>query len=154
MRWRLPVVLAAAVAAASFYAGKRRSEEPTKPVWTSSRLAGLSVGAALVFGAVGYLATSASISTAESSKAVVILQRYGCAGCHAIPGVPNADGRVGPPLAGIKERLFVGGSVRNEPETLANWIVDPPRSNPQSAMPRTGITLGEAGEVVRYLHQY
>jgi cytochrome c2 len=150
MRWRLPVTLAAAVAATSFFARKRRREEPQTRIQMFSAMlaAGIAAVAVLASAAVWYLGHAPS---EETAKRVAILQRYGCAGCHSIPGVPNADGRVGPPLAGLNEGLFVGGAVRNEPQALADWIVDPPRWTPGTAMPRTGISLGEAQEVVRYL---
>jgi cytochrome c2 len=81
-----------------------------------------------------------------------LLARYGCNGCHTIPGAPGADGKVGPALSGIRERVYVGGVLQNTPANLIGWIVDPPRFSPRSAMPATGITEAEARDVAAYLY--
>lgn len=39
--------------------------------------------------------------------------RYGCGGCHVIPGVREARGLVAPPLTHYGRRGFVGGVVSN-----------------------------------------
>ncbi|MBO1075509.1 cytochrome C (plasmid) [Roseomonas marmotae] len=88
----------------------------------------------------------------DPARAPALLTRYGCGGCHAIPGVPGADGRVAAPLAGLRERVFIGGVLRNTPENLVRWIVDPRAASPRTAMPATGITGAEARDVAAYLY--
>ncbi|WP_246179633.1 c-type cytochrome [Microvirga thermotolerans] len=80
--------------------------------------------------------------------------RYGCAGCHTIEGIPHADGLVGPPLTTISRRVYVAGMLKNTPDNLARWIVDPRGINPQTAMPVTGISPAEARDVVAYLYAH
>jgi cytochrome c2 len=81
-----------------------------------------------------------------------LLTRYGCAGCHTIPGVARADGIVGPPLAGIADRVYLGGVLTNTPEHLIAWIVDPRAIDDKTAMPVTGIGREEARDVAAYLY--
>jgi hypothetical protein len=68
--------------------------------------------------------------------AALIIQ-YGCGGCHSIPGVPRAAGRVGPPLQDIARRVYVAGVLTNTHDrwqlistrySNALWLVRPIRS--------------------------
>jgi cytochrome c len=86
------------------------------------------------------------------TQAPAAIRRYGCAGCHTIPGIPGGDGQVGGPLADIIHRVYVGGVVTNSPDNLVKWIVSPQAFSPRSAMPATGITEAEARDVAAYLY--
>jgi cytochrome c2 len=88
----------------------------------------------------------------DPERAPAIIRRYGCAGCHTIPGIPGGDGQVGGPLVDIKRRVYVGGVVPNSPENLVRWIVAPQIFSPRSAMPATGISEAEARDVATYLY--
>ncbi|MBV9561441.1 MAG: c-type cytochrome [Bradyrhizobium sp.] len=81
-----------------------------------------------------------------------LLRRYGCGGCHTIPGVPGADGQVGPPLAGLLHRVYIGGVAINSADNLVQWIVAPQQLSPNSVMPATGISEAEARDVAAYLY--
>lgn len=78
--------------------------------------------------------------------------RYGCAGCHTIPGISRANGLVGPQLNSISRRVYVAGMLPNSPENLIRWIVNPREVNPKTAMPVTGISEAEARDVAAYLY--
>ena len=78
--------------------------------------------------------------------------RYGCAGCHTIPGISGPEGLVGPPLADIARRVYIAGVLTNTPDNMVRWIVDPPAIDPLTAMPVTGITDAEARDVAAYLY--
>jgi cytochrome c len=88
----------------------------------------------------------------DPARAPDLVRRYGCGGCHTIPGIPGGDGQVGGPLAGIGQRVYVGGVVTNSPENLVQWIVKPQSFSPRSAMPATGISEAEARDVATYLY--
>ena len=88
----------------------------------------------------------------DLARAPAIIRRYGCAGCHTIPGSPGGDGQVGGPLSDIKRRVYVGGVVTNSPDNLVRWIVSPQTFSPQSAMPATGISEAEARDVAAWLY--
>jgi cytochrome c len=81
-----------------------------------------------------------------------LIRRYGCGSCHTIPGVPGAGGLVGPPLAEVGRRAYVGGVLTNTPEHLMRWIVDAPGVDPLTAMPKTGVTADEARHIASYLY--
>jgi cytochrome c2 len=81
-----------------------------------------------------------------------LAQRYGCAGCHNIPGVPGAQGMVGPALQGFAARVYIGGVATNSPDTLIQWIENPRSIDPKTAMPVTGISRAEARHVAAYLY--
>jgi cytochrome c len=88
----------------------------------------------------------------DPGRAPDIIRRYGCAGCHTIPGIPGGDGQVGGPLVDIKRRVYVGGVVPNSPENLIRWIVAPQMFSSRSAMPVTGISEAEGRDVATYLY--
>lgn len=77
---------------------------------------------------------------------------YGCGGCHQVPGVPGAQGRVGPSFAGFPDRTFIAGSLRNEPAQVVEWIRFPQRLRPGTAMPTLGVTEADAGDIAAYLY--
>lgn len=85
-------------------------------------------------------------------RAPDIMRRYGCGGCHTIPGLSGADGQVGPPLNGLIHRVYVGGAANNSSNNLVQWIVSPQAFSPRTAMPATGITESEARDVAAYLY--
>jgi cytochrome c1 len=88
------------------------------------------------------------------ARAPALMRRYGCGGCHTIPDIPGADGKVAPPLAGLRERVFVGGAVANSADNLIRWIVSPQAFSPRSAMPASGITEAEARDVAAFLYAH
>jgi cytochrome c2 len=97
-------------------------------------------------------AVAIAMTGGNPAMAPAILRTYGCTGCHTIPSVPGADGKVGGPLSGMRERVFVGGVVTNTPDNLVHWIVSPPTFSPETAMPVTGISEAEAKDVAAYLY--
>lgn len=87
---------------------------------------------------------------AERGKAAIA--RYGCGACHTLKGVSGANGLVGPPLTGIRTRMYVAGMLNNTQDNLASWIHDPKATNPKTAMPRVGATDQEARDIAAYLY--
>jgi len=77
---------------------------------------------------------------------------YGCGGCHVIPGVPGASGRVGPPLTDYAARAFVAGALPNEPASLVRWIRDPQGVTPGTAMPDLGVPDSVARHMAAFLY--
>jgi cytochrome c2 len=92
-----------------------------------------------------------ALTGGDPNRGPVLMTRYGCAGCHTIPGVSGAGGRVGPPLRQLASRVYLGGVLTNRPDHLVRWIVNPRAVSPRTAMPVTGITEAEARHVAAYL---
>jgi cytochrome c len=90
----------------------------------------------------------------DVARAPDLIRRYGCAGCHTIPGIPGGDGQVGGPLQDVRRRVYVGGVVTNSPDNMIKWIVSPQALSPRSAMPATGISEAEARDVAAYLYSH
>jgi cytochrome c len=75
-----------------------------------------------------------------------------CGGCHQIPGVRGAKGKVGPPLSGFAGRVYIAGRLNNTPDNLIAWIENPHAIDPQSAMPPMGVSAGQARDMAAYLY--
>jgi cytochrome c len=100
-------------------------------------------------------ATVASALTGgDAGRAPAIFRRYGCSGCHTIPGIPGADGQTGPPLTGLSKRVFIAGTLENTSGNLIAWIVSPESQSPRTAMPDTGISEKEARDLAAYLYAH
>lgn len=93
-----------------------------------------------------------TLTGGDPDRAIALIRRYGCGGCHTIAGMAGADGQVGPPLVDMRRRVFIGGALRNTPQALIGFIVEPQSKVPGSAMPVTGITEAEARDVVAFLY--
>jgi cytochrome c2 len=89
----------------------------------------------------------------DPEGAPALLRHFGCAGCHTIPGVPGARGRVGPPLAGLAQRVYVAGTLPNTPDNVIKFILHPRAYSPNTAMPVTGIDERGARDVTAYLYR-
>jgi cytochrome c1 len=116
----------------------------------------LAVAAALLYGLWSYLGEKprlpiAAFANVNVAAAPELMIRYGCGGCHAIPGIPGARGQVGPALTGFSSRVYIAGALTNDPGNLVRWLVNPRSLDPRTAMPVTGINEDEARIVAAYL---
>jgi cytochrome c2 len=80
------------------------------------------------------------------------LRKYGCSGCHTIPGIEGAHGVVGPPLNQFAERVYIAGRLPNTPENLMLWIQKPQQVVPNNAMPDMGIGEQDSRDIAAYLY--
>lgn len=78
--------------------------------------------------------------------------KHGCGGCHVIPGIRHATGRVGPRLNDFRNQMYIAGVLANVPENLASWIADPQTFSPGTAMPNLQVTEEEARAIATYLY--
>ncbi len=81
-----------------------------------------------------------------------LIASYGCGSCHSIPGVPNADATIGPPLDHYYERSYIAGRLPNTWENLIEWIENPQQVKPGTAMPNLGVKQDEAFDIAAYLY--
>jgi cytochrome c2 len=78
--------------------------------------------------------------------------RYGCGACHVIPGVPGAQGQVGPPLTQFARRSLIAGRLPNTAENLVAWIRTPQDFEPGTGMPNLGVGEADARDMAAYLY--
>ncbi len=122
---------------------------PSKPVYRSTAL--LVMAGSLLAGLPGLVhADDAAAADVMAGKRLVT--RYGCAACHAIPGIGDVRGEVGPPLAHIARRAYIGGVLPNSADNMARWLRNPPAVDPLTAMPALGMTEDEARQMTAYLY--
>jgi cytochrome c2 len=88
----------------------------------------------------------------DAERGRVLLRVYGCGGCHVVPGVPAADGTVGPSLAGIASRTILAGELPNTPANLVRWIRRPQEIEPGNAMPDLGVSERDGRDLAAYLY--
>jgi cytochrome c2 len=88
----------------------------------------------------------------DPSKGPDLMRQYGCGGCHDIPGVRGASGRVGPSLDHVGARVYLAGMVTNTPANMVQWIANPKEINPKTAMPVTGISDKQARDIAAYFY--
>ena len=89
----------------------------------------------------------------DPERGRLLLRQFGCGSCHRIPGVPAAKGNTGPPLDGIGRRVYLGGVLPNSPANMVDWIRDPRRFDPETAMPDLQVSEGHARDMVAYLQE-
>ena len=92
------------------------------------------------------------VAGGDPDRGRLLIPEYGCGSCHVIPGIAGASGKVGPPLTDFAERTFIAGTLRNEPESLVQWIRFPDRVQPGTAMPNLGVTDPRARDIAAYLY--
>src|ERR1041384_6897168 len=95
--------------------------------WPLAGAAAILIAAAAIAGAVWQqqhqaTRTAVAMTGGDPARAAELIRRYGCAGCHTIPGIPGGDGQVGGPLKDIRQRVYVGGVVTNSPGNLIRGV--------------------------------
>ncbi len=83
----------------------------------------------------------------------LLLRQFGCGSCHIIPGVAGAKGNTGPPLENVGRRVYLGGVLPNSPENMAQWIREPSRFAPETAMPDLPVSEAQARDMTAYLQE-
>lgn len=81
-----------------------------------------------------------------------LISHYDCGSCHSIPGIPEARGLVGPPLILMGRRTYIAGEVPNTPDNLVQWLQDPKSIEPNTAMPKLGLSEAQARDIAAYLY--
>ena len=84
-------------------------------------------------------------------RGAFLMQRYGCGGCHRIPGVVGAGGKAAPSLEHLASAMYISGNLPNTPENIMRWIESPHSILPKTKMPELGIGSAEARDIATYL---
>ena len=97
--------------------------------------------------------TAAQLTGGGNAQAgMADLRKYGCSGCHTIPGIEGAHGLVGPPLNQFAYRVYIAGRLPNTPENLMLWIQKPQQIVPNNAMPDMGVSEQDSRDITAYLY--
>lgn len=97
-------------------------------------------------------AEARQVAGGDSERGRAAIQTAGCGACHVVPGIPGADGAVGPPLAGLSRRAIIGGVLPNTAANLTAWLEDPPAYAPRTTMPNLGLSPQTARDIAAYLY--
>ncbi|HYD55035.1 MAG TPA: c-type cytochrome [Gemmatimonadaceae bacterium] len=92
------------------------------------------------------------VAGGDAARGARHIAAFGCGSCHAIPGIPGAHGRVGPPLDRFAERMYIAGALRNEAASLVRWIRFPQSVQPGTVMPDLGVSEAQARDIAAYLY--
>lgn len=95
---------------------------------------------------------ASAVTEGDPNKGREEIREHGCITCHTIPGIPNADGLVAPPLQQIAKRTYIAGVIVNTPENMQRWLKDPPSVDPLTAMPNLGLSDDEIRDIASYLY--
>ena len=96
---------------------------------------------------------TAETPTGDPERGRIAMQVHGCLQCHMIPGIVGKPRlRVGPTLDEVGSRRYIAGVLRNTPENMVRWIVDPQAVDPLSAMPDLGVPEALARDMAAYLY--
>jgi cytochrome c2 len=80
------------------------------------------------------------------------IRYYGCSSCHTIPGIAEANGKVGPPLDAFALRIYIAGRLANTPDNLRHWIMNPHQIDQHTAMPEMGVSDEDSKDIAAYLY--
>lgn len=116
-------------------------------------LCATAVAAALAAGCADRLAGPTLLVPSRQmlDQGAVALNAYGCGSCHRIPGIPSADGIVGPPLVDMGRRVYLGRGLPNTAQNMARWIRMPQQFAPGSAMPDMPVSDADATAIAAWL---
>jgi putative membrane protein len=95
---------------------------------------------------------AATMTGGDPDKGKAAISYYGCGSCHEIIGITNANGLVGPPLAGVARRMYIAGVLENTPDNLVRWIENPKAVDEKTAMPYLGVKNSDARDIAGYLY--
>ncbi len=96
--------------------------------------------------------TAITLTGGDPDRGKGAIGRYGCGGCHNIPGVDGASATVGPPLDNIAVRSVLGGHLPNTPDNMMRWIQKPQTVDPKNVMPDMDVTDQDARDITAYLY--
>jgi cytochrome c len=92
-----------------------------------------------------------AVKGGQPERGRMLLARYQCGSCHAIPEALSHSTQVGPPLDGFGRRSYIAGIIPNGPQNLQRWLQDPKALVPATTMPDVGVTPGDARDIAAYL---
>jgi cytochrome c2 len=148
----MPGGLVYLAAAAVFFVAWLRQEE-RRALHGAAMVATVACVALLpVLGACNGGKRAVAVANGDPRAGKQAIAAFGCGACHTIPGVPGAQGMVGPPLAQFALRAYIAGEVPNTERALIRWVVTPQSIEPGTAMPNLGVSQAQARDMAAYLY--
>lgn len=117
------------------------------------RIVGVAVLLTLLAGAGCGAGGSRAVPGGNAARGKALIEFQGCGSCHQIGGIPNAVGRVGPSLVGLRDHLTIAGKLPNTAESLIRWLQSPQRIAPGTLMPDLGLHERGARDIAAYLYR-
>ena len=93
-----------------------------------------------------------TLAGADPANGLIVIERVGCASCHAVPGVRWPVGATAASLDGFGDSPLISGRLPNQPDTLVRFLRNAPALDPQTAMPPMPLSQAEARDVAAYLY--
>jgi putative membrane protein len=98
------------------------------------------------------VAEAETLTGGDAARGRMELVRFGCIGCHEVPGIQGATATVAVPLQGVAMRQYLAGRLPNTPDTMTRWIQHPQALSPGTAMPELGVSDQQARDIAAYLY--
>ena len=95
---------------------------------------------------------AAEMTGGDPARGRAKIRQHGCASCHTIPGLSEADALVGPPLTRVASRTYIAGVMTNTPDNMIRWLQNPPGVDRLTAMPNLGLSEPDARDIASYLY--
>ena len=93
-----------------------------------------------------------AMTNGDADRGASAIANYGCGSCHTIRGISGANALVGPDLSRVGSRIYIAGSLDNQPVNMIQWLQDPHAINPKTVMPTVGVTERDARDIAAYLY--
>jgi len=122
-----------------------------RTAWLSPALLLLALTASCKSGNERALAEARAIVGGDPVRGKFLMLRYGCGGCHRIPGIVGAAGKSAPSLEHLVQEAYISGNLPNTPENVIRWIQFPHSILPKTKMPEMGISSSDARDLTTYL---
>ena len=87
----------------------------------------------------------------DPQRGAFLMLRYGCGGCHRVPGIVGAAGKGAPSLEHLAQEAYISGNLPNTPENVMRWIQFPHSILPKTKMPEMGVSSTDARDITTYL---
>jgi cytochrome c2 len=92
--------------------------------------------------------------TGEAAEGKEVFLNRGCVVCHRVPGVPEAQGTIGPNLRGVGNPAThpkIAAVVDNTTDNMVRWLMNPQTVKPGTAMPSVGLSEAEARKLAAFM---
>jgi cytochrome c1 len=99
-------------------------------------------------------APAQAVASANTAGEKLFLSK-GCVGCHSLNAYEAPTGMIGPNLANVGARTYIGaGTLKNTDENLARWIMNPQVIKQGVLMPNLGVNAEDAKALVAFLRAH